>query len=147
MRRTLLGTNSLDVALSLDHLAEVFERQGLLPETEPLLREALDIREKKAPNSPSTFNARSKLGGILAAEKKFAEAEPLLLSGYEGIKRRESQAPAGERPEVKRPLERLIQFYQAISQPEKAMPWQQRLDELQKAESSTQAARAPGNEK
>ncbi|HXP63652.1 MAG TPA: serine/threonine-protein kinase [Dongiaceae bacterium] len=145
MRRALLGTNSLDVALSLDHLAELFERQGRLPETERLLSEALDIRGMKAPDNPWTFNARSRLGGILLAEKKFAEAELLLLSGYEGIKQHQALAPAGERPGLKRPLERLIQLYQALGQPEKAAPWQQRLDELERAESSGQSARKPGS--
>jgi len=37
------------------------------------------------------------LGGSLLGQKKYAEAEPLLLSGYEGMKQREVKIP----PEVK----------------------------------------------
>nr|UXE44112.1 serine/threonine-protein kinase PknD [uncultured bacterium] len=130
LRLAVFGTNSIDVAFSKEHLAAVCERQGRLPETEKLLRESLAIRDKKAPDDPSTFNTMSKLGSIVAAEKRYAEAEPLLLSSYEGIKR-QNIAPAGQRPELKLMLERLIQLYQASGQPERAAPWRQRLDELQ----------------
>ena len=140
MRRALLGTNHLDVAVSLGRLADVLERQRRLPEAERLLRDALDIRVKKAAEDPWTFNLQSRLGGLLVAEKKFAEAGPLLRSGYEGLKRHEAQVPPRERPGLERPLERLIQFYQAVNQPEEAALWRQRLDQVQKAQSSTHAA-------
>ena len=46
---------------------------------------------KALPDDWRTFNARSLLGGSLLGQKKYAEAEPLLLSGYEGMKQREDK--------------------------------------------------------
>jgi len=59
------------------------------------------------------------LGAILAAEMKFAEAEQLLLSGYERVKQHQELALAGERPDLTQALERLIHLYQAMNQPKK----------------------------
>jgi tetratricopeptide (TPR) repeat protein len=132
LRRAVLGTNSLDAALSLEHLAELCERQQRFAESEGMLRECLDIKRLKAADNPWTFNTQSKLGGILTAEKKFAEAEPFLVSGYEEIVKRRDRTPAGERVDLKPPLERLIQFYEVTGQPEKASLWQQRLEQLEK---------------
>jgi len=62
-------------------------------EAEPVLRECLTLREKKQPDIWTTFNAKSLLGGALLGQKKYDEAEPLLLTGYEGMKARESSIP------------------------------------------------------
>ena len=34
------------------------------------------------------------MGATLLGQKKYAEAEPLLLAGYEGMKQREAKIPA-----------------------------------------------------
>ena len=69
-------------------------RQQKWGEAESILRECLAIREKAQPDDWSTFNTRSLLGGSLIGQKKFAEAEPLILAGYEGMKAREAKIPA-----------------------------------------------------
>ena len=56
-------------------------------EAEPLIRECLAIRTKTQPDSWTTFNAQSMLGGSLLGQKKYAEAEPLLIAGYNGMKK------------------------------------------------------------
>ena len=58
-------------------------------EAESLLRKCLVIREKTQPDLWTTFNTQSLLGGALLGQKKYAEAEPLLLAGYAGMKRRQ----------------------------------------------------------
>ena len=45
------------------------------------------------PDASWKFNTKSLLGGALLGQKKFAEAEPLLLAGYEGLKLREKTIP------------------------------------------------------
>ena len=50
-------------------------------ESEPLLRECLVIREKMQPDAWTTFNTQSLLGGALLGQKKYADAEQLLLKG------------------------------------------------------------------
>ena len=56
------------------------------------------------------------------------EAEPLLLSGYEGLKQRE--ALIGQEHNWIWPtdtLQRVIQLYEATNQPEKAVQWREKL--------------------
>ena len=55
---------------------------------------AWPFAKSRIPDDWLTFNARSLLGGSLLGQKKYAEAEPLLLSGYEGMKQREDKIPA-----------------------------------------------------
>jgi hypothetical protein len=48
------------------------------------------------------------LGASLLGQKKFAEAEPLLLGGYEGMKRCEDKIPKALRSQLTNSLERLV---------------------------------------
>jgi hypothetical protein len=93
---------------------------------EPLLRECLAIREKTQPDSWSTFNTMSMLGGSLLGQKKYPEAEPLLLKGYEGMKAREKTIPQSGGGEVRIPqaLDRLIELHTATNQPVELRKWQ-----------------------
>jgi hypothetical protein len=100
---------------------------GRLAEAEPVLRECLAIREKTQPDDWTTFNTRSSLGGALLGQKKFAEAEPLILAGYEGMKAREGKiAPAG-RPRLAAAARRVVELYEAWGKPEKAAEWRAKL--------------------
>ena len=47
------------------------------------------------------------LGGALLGQKKYAEAEPLLLAGYEGMKQREAKIPPEGKVRLTEALERL----------------------------------------
>src|SRR5207249_1243687 len=62
-------------------------------EAEPLLRECLLIRAQAEPDSWGTFITKSLLGGALLGQKRYADAEPLLLAGYEGMKERAAKIP------------------------------------------------------
>ena len=78
---------------SLAELTSARLREGKFAEAEGPARECLAIRERDIPEDWRTFNARSMLGDSLLGQKKYAEAEPLLLSGYEGLKQREASIP------------------------------------------------------
>jgi len=77
-----------------------------------------------------TFDAKSSLGASLLDQKKCLEAEPLLLNGYEGMKKREEKIPAGRYgwDRVKQSLERLVRFYDATGKPETAAKWRKGLE-------------------
>jgi hypothetical protein len=66
------------------------------------------------------------------ARKQYAEAEPLLISGYNGLRERQAKIPAANKPRLHKATERLIRFYEETTQPDKAAEWKQRLDELAK---------------
>jgi tetratricopeptide (TPR) repeat protein len=102
-------------------------RQGKWAEADAILRECLAIREKSQPDEWTTFNARSLLGGSLLGQKKYAEAEPLIVSGYEGMKAREARIPPPGRPRFAEGAERVIRFYEEWGQKDKAAEWRTRL--------------------
>ena len=63
----------------------------------------------------------------MLGQKKFAEAEPLILAGYEGMKAREAKIPAPGRPHLPEAAERIVQLYEAWGQKDKAAEWRSRL--------------------
>ena len=101
-------------------LADVYLKAGKSAEAEALLQECLTLREKQAPNDWSTFNTKSMLGGALLGQKRFADAEPLLVAGYEGMKQRENTIPEPAKNRLPEALDRLIELYTATNQPDEA---------------------------
>jgi hypothetical protein len=73
------------------------------------------------------------LGTSLAGQKRYSEAEPLLVSGYRGMLQREATIPAFNRIELAQTGKSIVQFYQAWQKPDQAARWQQ---ELQKKSSN-----------
>ena len=105
-----------------------------MPEAEPLLREALTIREVEMPQHWQTAETRSLLGGALLGRKRTAEAAPLLRSGYEALARSVAAIPLIERPRLAEALDRLIAAGEAAGTQAEVAGW--------KAE---QASSAPGD--
>ena len=62
--------------------------QNRSDEAEPLIRASLAVRQRQQPDAWSMFNTQSLLGGVFLAQKKYSDAEPLLLAGYWGMKKR-----------------------------------------------------------
>jgi len=93
---------------------------------EGILRECLAIREKQEPDDWRTFNTQSMLGAALLGQKKYADAEPLLLKGYEGMKQREKTIPKVPQTATRIPeaLDRLVAFYTAANKPDEVKKWQ-----------------------
>jgi tetratricopeptide (TPR) repeat protein len=104
--------------------------EGKYAEAEALARECLATREIVIPDDFRTFNARSMLGGSLLGQRKYQAAEPLLLSGYEGLKQREDKIPAAGKPRPKEALERLVRLYEETNRPDEAARWKKLLAEL-----------------
>ena len=77
--------------------AESCWRSGSGPRPNRLLRESLAIWDARRPDDWNRFNTQSLLGESLLGQKKYAEAEPLLLSGYEGMRAREARLPASKK--------------------------------------------------
>jgi serine/threonine protein kinase/Tfp pilus assembly protein PilF len=130
-RRKKEGAKSINAAAALALLGLNLLKQKNFAEAEPVLRECLCIRKEKMPDNWLRYNAVSMLGGALQGQKKHTEAEPLLLQGYEGMKKRESQIPPGSTrlPEA---AERLVQLYDAWDKPEQAAQWRAKLEEEKK---------------
>jgi hypothetical protein len=69
----------------------------------------------------------SLLGGALLGQGKYAEAEPLVTHGYEGLKAREAKIPAPAKPRLPGAADRVITLYEAWDKPEEAKAWKERL--------------------
>jgi hypothetical protein len=109
--------------------------RGRWDEAEPLLRQCLALREKEMPDDWRTFNTRALLGGALLGQKRSAEAEPLLLAGYRGMKEREASIPPPGRPRMTEALERLVRLYEATGQAAEAAAWRATLEAARTTES------------
>ena len=79
------------------------------------------------------------LGDSLLGQKKYTEAEPLLVSGYEGMKQRQDKIPANGRVRLKEALQRLVQLYEETGRPDQAAEWKQKLAEFDRAETEKKA--------
>src|SRR5262249_47958864 len=143
IRKRVLGVEHPDTLASMRNLALTHRAQGKFAEAESVLREALAIRERNLPDDWQTFSDRSLLGSALAAQKKFLEAEPFLVSGYEGMNQREEKIPAASKARLKEALERLVRFYTDWEQPLKAAAWQQKLDQYTQTDAKEKAAGTP----
>jgi hypothetical protein len=102
-------------------------QRGEWDAAEPVLRESLAIRERSQPDLWTTFNTRSLLGGSLLGQKKFGEAEPLIVSGYEGMKSRESKISAPGKRRFTEAAELVVKLYEEWGKKDKAAEWRNRL--------------------
>jgi eukaryotic-like serine/threonine-protein kinase len=98
----------MDAAASL---AMAYLSQGKFGDDESLSREALEFYQKKEPDDWQRFRAESLLGASLAGQKKYAEAEPLLLKGYQGMLARKDRIAVPDRYYLDRAREWLAQLH------------------------------------
>jgi hypothetical protein len=129
------GTESTQLAGALALLCSIQLRQEKYTAAELTAREALAIREKKESEDWRTFNTKSMLGGSLLGQKKYAEAEPLLLAGYDGMRAREANIPAHGKIRLIESLERLVHLYEATGKKDAAREWRKKWDAANSADS------------
>jgi serine/threonine protein kinase/Tfp pilus assembly protein PilF len=123
---------------TLDNMADLgltFQAQGKFASSETLAREAVERNRTKRPEDWQRFFAASLLGASLAGQKKYTEAEPLLLAGYQGMDARKDKIAAPDRYHLDLAGEWPVQLYQAWGSPQKAAQWQQQLKQTKIAAS------------
>jgi serine/threonine protein kinase len=94
---------------------------------ESLLRECLKLHEKKLPDDWTRFEVQSLLGASVLGQGRYAEAEPLLVQGYEGLKARAQSIPPGEKGRLTEALRRVVRLYEAWGKADQVAPWRQEL--------------------
>jgi serine/threonine protein kinase/tetratricopeptide (TPR) repeat protein len=130
--RAKLGADHPDTAVFLGNLAATYLKSDQPAKAAPILREELAILEKKQPDDWSTFDTRSLLGDALRAQKEYRDAEPLLLTGYEGMKTREAKIPAQSRGRLTQALGRLVHLYDEWNKKNEAAKWRKELEAAQR---------------
>ena len=101
--------------------------QSKWAEAAPVLRECLAIREKATPDEWPAFEAMSRLGEALLGQRKFADSEPMIVKGYEGMKARENSMQPPDRPRLLTAAERVLRLYEQWGKLEKTAEWKTRL--------------------
>ncbi|HYY97477.1 MAG TPA: tetratricopeptide repeat protein, partial [Pyrinomonadaceae bacterium] len=114
-----------------DHYPTVLALQGLIlsktgraAEGERLIREAVQIRTQTLkPGHYFTSLAKGALGECLTIQRRFDEAEPLLVESYTEL--RNSQGP--QNPRTRAALERLVTLYENWGKADRAAEYRSRL--------------------
>jgi serine/threonine protein kinase/tetratricopeptide (TPR) repeat protein len=122
-QRHALGPDHPDTMSSALDLALALISQERFAESETLAREALETDRKKQPDDWQFFRAEAVLGASLAGQKKYAEAEPLLLDGYQGMAARKERIRVPDWYHLDRAREWIAKLYQAWEKPDKAAAW------------------------
>jgi eukaryotic-like serine/threonine-protein kinase len=104
-------------------LASVLCEEDRLAEAADLSGDLLAILEKRRPGDWQTFAIKSLLGNCLLRQTNYAQAEPLLVGGYQGLAQARTEIPAYRRYWVDDALKRLVRLYEITNQPEKAAEW------------------------
>ena len=138
-RRRVLGPQHPFTAETMTAFADLLRHEDKYAEAESVARDALQILEKTNPGNWGRYHVQSLLGAILTSEKRYAEAEPLLISGYDGMVQRKATIPNPDKPDVAEAGNWTVQLYQAWGRPEKAKDWEAKMGNSQPA--PVQAAR------
>jgi eukaryotic-like serine/threonine-protein kinase len=135
--------DAAQLAGTLAELTSVLISEGKFTAAEPIAKECQAIREQTIPEDWRTFNSRSQLGATLLGQKQYAEAEPFLISGYQGMKQRENMMPLSSKPRIKAALRRLTQLYEATGRPDRAAEWKAKLEEYEQSQSPNSTSTQP----
>ncbi|MBL8898570.1 MAG: serine/threonine protein kinase [Planctomycetes bacterium] len=106
-----LKPESTKLATELLKLGQSWLELDAAAEAEPVLREVVALREKLQPEAWSTSSARSLLGAAIAAQGRLAEAEPILIAGFEGLERSFATVPPQSRYRLEDARRRLVELY------------------------------------
>jgi tetratricopeptide (TPR) repeat protein len=129
-RRKVLGPDHAETLDAAASLALACLEQRKFAESETLARQAVELDRQKRPDDWRRFHAESLLGASLAGQKKYAEAEPLLIGGCQGMVDRKQRMAVPDLDHLDRALERVVELYEAWGKPERAADWRTRAQTL-----------------
>ncbi|MBI3852988.1 MAG: tetratricopeptide repeat protein [Verrucomicrobia bacterium] len=129
IRRKIMGNDHPWVSSALGALAPVLEGAGKLAEAEAVYRERLTYDEHRE----QALQSRGDLGRCLLKQKKYAEAEQLFLSSYQGLSERQDRISADEKAALNGTVYNLVQLYEETQRPDQATEWEKKLGEFDHA--------------
>jgi hypothetical protein len=91
-----------------------------------LLRQAVTGYEKQGLDSWQRYYAQSLLAASLAMRQEYAEAEPLIVAGYEGMIRLRPSISAESLPKLDEVKRSIVRLYQDWGKPDRASAWETR---------------------
>jgi non-specific serine/threonine protein kinase/serine/threonine-protein kinase len=127
LRQKVLGREHPMTLSTMIDLGWVWVEQNKNTRAESTFRDVLRSYEKSGADEWNRYYCKSLLGASLAGQKRYAEAEPLLLSGYHGLKQRQAAIEAEDRFVLAESGERIVTLYRAWGKPAQAAEWQSKL--------------------
>ncbi|MGZ4811721.1 MAG: tetratricopeptide repeat protein [Terriglobales bacterium] len=125
LRTRVLGPKHPDTMDALSDLGEVLLDERRYPEAESVLRQALETEKQARPEGFRRYWMENLLGASMAGEKKYSDAEPLLVSGYEGMKQTAAKVPDVRRQKLTKAGEQVLRLYSEWSKPDKLAQWKE----------------------
>lgn len=129
----MFGASAEATGAALARLGKYLLEQQKWEAAEPVLRQCLTIREELNRNPNTSLprwiapNTRSMLGGALLGQKKYAEAEPLVVGGAELLLANHVWVPAANRDSLQQAIDRCVRLYTATGNTAKADEWRERM--------------------
>jgi serine/threonine protein kinase len=123
------GMEGTDHGMVLNTLARLRLEQRRPADAEPPARRSLAHADERFPDLWLRFESLSLLGGAISGQRRYTEAEPMLINGYNGLREREAIMPFLRRKKL--PAEagaRIVELYEAWGKKDKAVEWRKRLE-------------------
>src|SRR5262249_52734577 len=122
-QRRLFPPKSPQLAGALANLGWCRLKLEKWADAEDVLREALEIREAVSQDDWVTASVKSVLGETLLGQRNHAEAEPLLLAGYDGLAAHWRDIPPQARSTLFDAADRLVKLNNAFGKSDEAEKW------------------------
>lgn len=130
-RQASPNANPVEVARTMIGLAASYRIAKEHTRQEQLLRKALEILDKVMPGAWIPGMVRSLIGEALLDQDKPAEAEPLLIQGYENMKQLMDQNPRSVPKEyIVEAVDRLVRLNETTRKPDQIAKWKQERSQL-----------------
>lgn len=123
LRRRVLGPTHPNTTISLALLGRFHLDQRRYAAAEPLFREALTNYEKTSPENWRRYQTESLLGATLSGLARYADAESLLLAGYQGLLKQQNTIPFENQSEIAEVHGWIAELYRSWNKPELAAKW------------------------
>jgi eukaryotic-like serine/threonine-protein kinase len=128
LRTAKLGEDHPETLKSMNDLAGAYLEAQRWADAEKMLRSCLALREKQTTADWRLYLTMSQLGAALATQKKYAEAEPMLVRGYEGMEGHKSEIPAHRKKDLSAAGARIVAIYEACGKPKEAEVWRGKVE-------------------
>jgi hypothetical protein len=135
VQRRTLGPEHPNVITTTLWLGRVRLEQHQASAAEALLRQAAAYYAKSTTDEWGRYNQQALLGASLAAQKRYADAETLLIGGYEGLAAREATIPIEHRWFMRTAGEWVVGLYRDWGRLDKAEEWRNKLTKAERAPS------------
>jgi eukaryotic-like serine/threonine-protein kinase len=120
------GADSRSAVSAQMELAQIYVQEGRYAQAEPLAHAAVAAFKNEPADDWNRVMAETILGASLGGERKYAQAEPLLLHGYRALAAGMNRLDGPKRYFIDLAHKWLVELYRDWGKPDKAAEWQKK---------------------